>query len=231
MNFEIMIIIWIVLIFSGFIKGFSGFGTSLILASFMFLFYDPIFIVPILSLLSFTLNIILFLMNKNNLDFSNKNFALRPETLITLLIGTFLGIFFLKSVNSDIIKLLLGVLTVVFVILLIKKTKKKINLPLWVENSIIGSISGFFSGIINVNGPPVVIFALYKKQKKNNFINSIIIFFLISDFFAIILFISQHLLFIESLKLYLIYIPFLIIGLFIGSYVRKKLVIKNLKII
>jgi len=46
---------------------------------------------------------------------------------------------------------------------------------------------------------------------------------MIADLIAILLFLYHHLLSIESLTLYLTYLPLLIIGLFLGRLVRTKM--------
>jgi uncharacterized membrane protein YfcA len=90
---ELSLVLVLLIVLSGFIKGFTGFGLSLILISVLFeMGYTVSEFLPILVPLFVVLDIILYLENRKNikLDF-NENFTLHPTTLMTLFIGVLFG--------------------------------------------------------------------------------------------------------------------------------------------
>ena len=213
----------LVFIFAGFIKGFSGFATSIVLTGILVFFYEPSFLIPILALISMMLNILLFIEHFKYIKKVKNNFALRIETILALLVGTFIGVKLLVYLNVNIIKIILGFLILGFIYLIRHKFKRNdfIITKTWL-NIIIGSVAGLFSGLINVNGPPVVLFGMYYHYNKIKLLKSIVIFFIIADLITIIVFYFTGLYTSESINLFLKAIPFVLLGFFGGVLVRKQ---------
>jgi len=222
MDFSIPIIL-VILLIAGFIKGFSGFATSMVLTAGLVFYYTPLYIIPILAMLSVTLNIFLVIEHFKYIKQAKDNFALRPETIIALLAGTFIGAYFLGYLNPNIIKIVLGLFIIVFIYLIrdkIKEHKEYIKSKFWL-NIIIGSVSGLFSGFINVNGPPAMLFGLYHKYDKIKLLKAVSVFFLIADALTIIVFYINGFYSLNSLITYIEFIPFIIIGFLVGAYTRR----------
>jgi len=222
---EMVILIAAILLAAGFIKGFSGFATSIILSGFLFFYYDPILIVPVLALISFCLNILILIEHAKYIKNLKSNFAFRPETLILLIIGIFLGAKALLFFNPNIIKIVFALAVVLAVYLINHKISEDDNsfkIPRWESNAIIGFISGFFSGMINVNGPPALIYGLYHKYNKIKLLKSVVVFYLIADLITLIIFWLHGMYSVESIILFLWFIPAALIGFFIGMVVRVK---------
>ena len=121
---EITITIVLLAIFSGFIKGFAGFGLTLILMTVLFEISNASDFLPILVPLFVILDLILYLEHKNHihLDFK-ENFTLHPTTLMTLFLGTMFGTYLLTKFTSPeasgILKLSFAFLVLIMLFLLI----------------------------------------------------------------------------------------------------------------
>jgi len=112
---ELTISLVLLTIIAGLIKGFAGFGMSLILISvLMGVGVTPSNFMPILVPLFVILDIMLFLENKKyvKLDFG-ENFTLHPTTMMTLFLGTMLGTYILTKSEADFLKLIFAILVLI----------------------------------------------------------------------------------------------------------------------
>lgn len=224
MDLIIFGVILLSLVLAGFIKGFSGFGTSIVLTGIMLFYYDPAYIIPVAALLSIVLNIFLLVEHAPHLKTVKDNFALQPATLISLLVGTYVGVKLLLVLNVNIIKIIFAIFILLFLYSIRHKVKTHSTFKpsKTTVNVLIGLVSGFFSGLINVNGPAPTMFALYHKYNKVKMLKAIVIFFFIADLITIILFWMNGMYYTESIKLFLMFIPFVVLGFLGGMYARQQ---------
>lgn len=223
MDWPILIII-LSLVLAGLIKGFSGFATSIVLSGTLVMFYEPKLIVPVLALMSLLLNIFIIVEHFKYIKACKHNFALRPETIFMLIIGIVIGAQLLVVLDTNLIKFVFAVMMIVFVWLVKHKISlHKHKIPGWETNSIIGFISGLFSGLINVNGPPFVIYSLWHKYDKIKILKSVTIFFLIADVLSITVFYLRGMYSMQSITLFALFLPFVIIGFFVGKKIRNRM--------
>jgi uncharacterized protein len=218
----LFIVIPLVLLIAGLIKGFSGFATSIILSGVLVMFYEPKLIVPILALMSLLLNLFLIIEHVKYIKNFKHNFALRPETIITLIVGIVIGTQLLVVLDTNLIKFIFALMMIVCIWLI----KHKVSLhgyviPRWETNSLIGFFSGLFSGLINVNGPPFIIYSLWHKYDKIKILKSVTIFFLIADMLSVLVFYIRGMYSMYSLSLFFWFLPFVIIGFYFGQKIRN----------
>lgn len=204
---------------SGLVKGTSGFGSSLVALPLLLIFY-PFEEVVVMMI---TYNVVL----NSLLHFENKDFSINhlKEVWVLAMFGivaTFIGIYYLSSLNEMIIKCFAAVL--IFFAILNKVSKFKYEFK---DNYINQAITGFFSGIGNgvasIDGPPVVFFLTGIQAEKSKFKNTLASYFLMLGIFSVIL-LGLDGRYSGEILLNTLYAGiFAIIGVVIGMLVSKRL--------
>jgi uncharacterized membrane protein YfcA len=158
LNPENYLLIALVVIFSGFLRGFIGFGSGLLMIPILSYFYSPVF--------AMVFNIVIEIPATIYLTFVGiKKANLKEITpmMATMMLTIPFGTIFLVSVDEQIIKTLMSILLIFFVILIgsgwrIKSTITKYVLVLG------GAISGLMQGATGMGGPPYVTVLLSKND-------------------------------------------------------------------
>ena len=154
-------LITLIVIFSGFLRGFIGFGSGLLMIPILSFFYSPIF--------AMFFNIVIEIPATIYLTFVGiKKSNLREITpmMFTMMLTIPFGTIFLVSVDEQIIRTLMSLLLIFFVILIatgwrIKSTITKYVLVLG------GAISGLMQGATGMGGPPYVTVLLSKNDSDD----------------------------------------------------------------
>ena len=155
---ENYLLIALVVILSGFLRGFIGFGSGLLMIPILSYFYSPVF--------AMVFNIVIEIPATIYLTFVGiKKANLKEITpmMATMMLTIPFGTIFLVSVDEQIIKTLMSILLIFFVILIgsgwrIKSTITKYVLVLG------GAISGLMQGATGMGGPPYVTVLLSKND-------------------------------------------------------------------
>ena len=155
---ENYLLIALVVIISGFLRGFIGFGSGLLMIPILSYFYSPVF--------AMVFNIVIEIPATIYLTFVGiKKANLKEITpmMATMMLTIPFGTIFLVSVDEQIIKTLMSILLIFFVILIgsgwrIKSTITKYVLVLG------GAISGLMQGATGMGGPPYVTVLLSKND-------------------------------------------------------------------
>ena len=154
-------LIALVVIFSGFLRWFIGFGSGLLMIPILSYFYSPVF--------AMVFNIVIEIPATIYLTFVGiKKSNLREITpmMFTMMLTIPFGTIFLVSVDEQIIRTLMSLLLIFFVILIatgwrIKSTITKYVLVLG------GVISGLMQGATGMGGPPYVTVLLSKNDSDD----------------------------------------------------------------
>ena len=154
-------LIELIVIFSGFLRGFIGFGSGLLMIPILSFFYSPIFamVFNIVIEIPATIYLTFVGIKKSNLK------EITPM-MFTMMLTIPFGTIFLVSVDEQIIKTLMSLLLIFFVILIatgwrIKSTITKYVLVLG------GAISGLMQGATGMGGPPYVTVLLSKNDSDD----------------------------------------------------------------
>ena len=216
-------IMLIVAVLGGFIKGFAGFGSSLFIGSALLLFYDPLYVIPLMVLISVFLNVLLFIEHVHHIKDLNGNFAFRKETLGFMFIGIILGAYLLRFLDPSYIKMAFGLIILVVLFEARKHLHKhKHEHPGIVKNSLVGFFGGLFSGMINVNGPFAAMYGLHLKYNKIKLMKATIIFSFIADIVTLVVFYFNGFFISKYTVFYIIGMLVALIGFIIGMEVRRK---------
>jgi len=207
--------LWIVFIVivsvAALIKGATGFGFSLIALPVLLFWFPLSHVVPVLAICNFISSFIIAVQTNAFIIHKNDKFL-----ILFGLIGTLLGVFFLKKIESS---YLIIALAIIFSLLSLsflfgfrfpikKHTRASI---IW------GFIAGIMSGSYSISGPPLTLFLTSKNVTNENFRKTFAIFNVFIPAVSIVLFFSYGLITRQSLIYVLIAVPILFLGAFIGK--------------
>ena len=155
------LLIVLVILFSGFIRGFLGFGSGLITIPILSYLYSPIFAMVFNIAIEIPATIYLTYVGAKSCKFKEISpmfFAM----MLTIPIGTI----FLVSVNEQLIKIIMSILVIFFVLLIASGWKLKATVTKYVL-TISGVISGLMQGATGMGGPPYATVLLSKGDSDN----------------------------------------------------------------
>ena len=158
---ENYLLIVLVILFSGFIRGFLGFGSGLITIPILSYLYSPIFAMVFNIAIEIPATIYLTYVGAKSCKFKEISpmfFAM----MLTIPIGTI----FLISVNEQLIKIIMSILVIFFVLLIASGWKLKATVTKYVL-TISGVISGLMQGATGMGGPPYATVLLSKGDSDN----------------------------------------------------------------
>jgi hypothetical protein len=144
------------------------------------------------------------------------------------LVGIFIGAEFFHYLSDDHIRILVGVLSVLFVLNYflkqthINKTDKSISKGLfW------GSVAGFTSFGVHAGGPPVNLYLLPQKMPKSLFVGTTVVFFTLVNYIKLVPYAYLGQLHLGNLSTSLILAPLAPVGVWLGiklhHQVKEKL--------
>lgn len=149
-----------IMLTAGFIQGFSGFGSVLLSLPLLALFMDVKTAIPLTAMVGVILTVLLLVPLWKDLEW---------QRIWPLLIGAApgvpLGVYILKSLNSQIILTFLGVILVAYSLysLFFKVISREIG-GFWTY--LTGLLSGCFGGAFSAAGPPVIVYVSLQPWRK-----------------------------------------------------------------
>lgn len=207
----------IIVLFASFVQGFSGFGFALVSIPLLSILIDIKEAVPLAALCGFVINIFLIIELKNHIRlFELKNL------LIGSVIGIPIGTYFLSEANPKLIKILLGLIILLFVFLSLTRLieNKGINLR-W--GYLFGILSGLLGGAFNTNGPPVLIYFYLQGWDKLKQKASITGFFIVTSFIIVSTHAITGITTGDVMSRFFYSLPAVIAGIIVGTRMFKKI--------
>lgn len=209
---------------AGFVKGVSGFGSSLVSIPLLALAFGDDFIKEIVVVMV-TFNLILNSM----LLVAHKGFhpdSLKKVWLIPLfgIIFTIVGIEIFITVSDATIKTIAGIMILVsMAIKIFQYSRFSITLP---ETNlfkiVVGSLSGIGNGIASIDGPPVVFYLSSIHAERVYFKNVLAAHFLVMGIAAVFYHIGIGSYTMDILNILWVMIVGTVIGAFIGIKISKN---------
>lgn len=212
------IVLSAVILFMAFIiNAFAGFGGGIIAIPFLALLFQLRVLSPFNNLLGFTSN--LFLIKTY---YKNVNYAILLPIIIGNLIGSIIGIHYLLAVQNDTLLKILGIIILFSSIFLFLADKKIIIKPNVLIGLISGIISGALSALFSVGGPPLLLYLTSIIKDKTQLRATSLGFFLINGIMQVILIFINRLATQEVITLFILFIPVLLLGNWIGNKIHLK---------
>ena len=208
---ENFILLILVILFSGFIRGFLGFGSGLITIPILSFLYSPIFAIVFNIIIEIPTTIYLTFVGARTCKFK-EIIPMFFSMILTIPIGTI----FLISTNKEIIKIIMSILVIFFVILIASGWKLKTTITKYIL-IISGTIGGLMQGMVGMGGPPIVTVLLSKGDDNNVTRGNILIMFTGTVIGAVISMYYFNLFTKELLVTGIVASPFYILASFTGS--------------
>jgi len=220
-----LIISGIIIMFSSFIRGTTGFGlalTALPLLSMILQVRDAVVLVAIVNL---TFSIVHIFRERSS-------FRVIDVVIIGCfsLAGVFIGFVLLKSINEDTLRLFTGSVIILSGIAMIKGLKIRIKSI----SSAYGTASflgGILAGSITIGGPVVAIILTGTGIPRDKFRSIMSLFFLFSFSFSVTFYLAGNLVDKVTSLHALASLPFLVSGLLLGEFMSKRINPKTFRLI
>ncbi|MEO6606919.1 MAG: sulfite exporter TauE/SafE family protein [Aestuariivirga sp.] len=201
----------VVVFLAAIVRGFSGFGFSLLAITALSLIYTPAQIVPSIFMMELVASI-------NLLPSVWKDVHWR--SLVPLSLGCFvatpIGVWALANVPAPPMQLALSIFVLIAVGLLAMNFALK-TMPGPIASTAAGAASGLANGAFGIGGPPVVLF--YFASPAGNFAGraSIIVFFIFTDTVGLANQYVQNLITWDTAQRALLFLPLMLFGVWIGA--------------
>jgi len=201
-----------------FIKGLCGFANTLVFSTILSFGNNNVNITPVELLLGYPTNAILAWKERKSI-----NWAMSLPLALLVLAGSIPGAFFLKNAQSEVVKIILGIV-IVFIGLEMLLRERKIGegKQSKVALLLIGLLSGILCGLYGIGA---LLSAYFSRTTRDShaFKGNICLVFFFENTFRVLLYIYYGIITLETAKQSLILVPAMLIGLFAGMASGKFL--------
>ncbi|HAN20064.1 MAG: permease [Clostridiales bacterium GWF2_36_10] len=200
------------------VKGLCGFANTLIFSSIIGFSTNNIIITPVELIVGYPSNLLIAWKDRKSLS---RKVYLTLSILVFL--GSIPGAIFLKNSNPQILKILFTFAIIFIGIEMFFRERQKIKkTPNKIVLMIIGIFSGILSGLFGI-GALLVAYVGRTTENQSQFRGNICLVFLMDSTFRIILYSFTGIFTVDIFKQAILLLPFMIIGLFIGILLSKKI--------
>ncbi len=211
MSFPIVVYGVICIFLAAIVRGYSGFGFSLLSITALSLALPPTGIVPSIFMLEIAASVHLLPGIWKDVHWR----SLAPLTL-GCLIATPAGVYLLANVPAPPMQIALSIFVLAATLLLWRGFVLR-NMPGPLASTAVGAASGFANGAFGMGGPPVVLF--YFASPAGNVAGraSLVAFFLATDLIGLAFQSAEGLVTRAALFRALIFLPALVAGVWVGA--------------
>jgi uncharacterized membrane protein YfcA len=199
------------------VKGLTGFGFALTSLPLLSIFIAPKTAVPLITICSVFLD---------GYTLYDARVHVQYKEIITLVVsgitGMIIGTYFLVSLDSQIIRLVIGVVTVLFTIASFMGVKREIQ-NTRLASIPVGLLSGILGGSMSISGPPIVLFFNNQNVEKKVFRANLIAYFFCLYVATVPAYFYGNLITVELLQSSAVMVPVMFIGATMGIRLSKKL--------
>ncbi len=207
----------IIILIAAFKQGLTGFGFAMFAMPVLSLYYDIKFASGLIALCGLVINSYLFFRLKEHILLNQ---------ILKLLAGAFagipLGVYLLGSTNPYIMKIILGIVILLFSLFsllgIIKPVKIHPN-----YDYLFGFLSGLLGGAFNTSGPPMLIYFYLQGNDKTYTKASLAAFFLITTIAVVISHIAGGITSIKVMNNFFAFLPFVLAGLITGHALFSRI--------
>lgn len=196
---------------AAFVRGYSGFGFSLLAVTSLSLVLPPAEIIPPIFMMEVAASLSLLPSIWRDIHWR----SLLPLS-IGCLAGTPLGVRFLATIPAAPMKVAMAAAVLASVALLRSGYVRK-TMPSTTETVATGAVSGVLNGAFGIGGPPVVVFFFSSPAGASISRASLIAFFVGTDAIGLAFFAFQGLLTADAFSRFLMFLPPLLLGQWAGA--------------
>lgn len=200
-----------IVFFAAIVRGYSGFGFSLLAVTTLSLIYSPAEIIPSIFLLEIAASLHLLPGLWRDIHWR----SLTPLVIGTG-IGTPIGLIFLTSFPAAPMQIALGLF--VFTVTCLMWTGFALKtMPGKIASTAAGLAAGVANGAFGIGGPPVILF--YFASPAGNIVGraTLVTYFLLTDAIGLVFLARENLVTADSLFGALIFLPALLAGVWLGA--------------
>ncbi len=212
----VLIVVAFFILIASTIKGLTGFGFALTSLPLLSIFISPKTAVPLITVCSVFLD---------GYTLYEARRSVKYREIITLVIagilGMILGTYFLVSLDSQELKIAIGVVTVLFAAASMMGIRREVS-NTNVANIPVGLISGILGGSMSISGPPIVFFFNNQKVEKTTFRANLIAYFFSLYVATIPAYVFGNLITLDLLSSSAVMVPVMFLGATIGIHLSKK---------
>ncbi len=218
---EITASIWIlsavVILMASVLRGLTGFGFALFSVPLLSFVLPIDILVPSMSLFNILASI--YLLLKIRVKLKARYFL---PMFIASLAGIPIGVYALQHLNEEVLRIMVGIVIVVFSLLLIFGKDKD---PRFKNKPVVfaGFLSGILGSSISISGPPVALAMNRKKYSKDLFRANFTVFGLLSSLLTSVVYIIKGILVTASIKFTAFFFPLLLLGSSLGNRWAKNI--------
>jgi len=207
---EVKLILALVFLLAGFVQGLTGFGFGMVAMSLSPLLIDIKQANVLVTILS--------LLNCLFVTWSVRH-AVDVKKILPIFLGALfgvpIGVYLLKVLQPKTINIILGAILIGFSTYSIfrKESIRRIG-KRWAFP--IGILSGILNGVINMGGPPVIIYTYYKNWDKDSIKATLISYFGMCSAYKVVVLLLSKFVTLEIIKMGGIFLPIVYAGAFLG---------------
>jgi hypothetical protein len=211
------LLLFLVALLAAFTQSLTGFGSALVSMAVLPGLIGIRTAAPLVTLITVTIDVVLLARYRQAL-----NLRAIWRLVAALVLGVPLGILVLRRVEERFVLAILGVVIAGYALYaLLSPRLPRLEHPAWAYG--FGFIAGVLGGAYNTSGPPVVIFGNCRRWPPAEFKGNLQGFFLVNDLLVIAGHALSQNLTPLVLRDYLIVLPALIVGLFVGGRLDRRL--------
>ena len=211
-----LILVALIILVASTVKGLTGFGFALTSLPLLTIFLAPKTAVPLITVCS-------VFLDGYTLYEARKHVQYRQiiPLVVSGVIGMILGTYLLVSLDSQLIRLAIGAITVLFTAASIMGFRKEIadekraSIP-------VGLISGILGGAMSISGPPIVLFFNNQNIDKPTFRANIIAYFFSLYIATVPAYVLGNLITVSLLRSSTVMVPIMFLGATIGIKLSRK---------
>ncbi len=220
MEIDFIIALAVIVFFASIVHGSIGFGFGMISTPLVALFTDIQTTITFILIPTMVVNIISIVSEGNFFEALKKFWFIITLMVLGSAIGTVLLIF----TNSEIFKLFLALIIFVYLIQSIIKIRVSFvsRYPTF-STYFLGIVGGIISGLTNVVAPLMIIYTLELKYSKKDTIQLSNLCFLFTKIGQLIVFLYYEAFFLNTFSISAFSIIAVLVGLFFGLKIKKKI--------
>jgi uncharacterized protein len=199
------------------VRGFSGFGFSLLSITAISLVMPVPEVVPSIFLLEVAASLNLVPGIWREIHWKSLRWL-----MLGYVVGLPVGTYALINAPADPAQILLGICVIGTAIMMLRGFRLKYT-PGPTASTVTGAASGVLNGAFGIGGPPVVLFYLSTPGAAAIGRASIIFFFLFTDLLGVGYFATQGLVTQQSFVQFVFWMPTLLIGVWIGAHGFRRI--------
>lgn len=217
MSTELTLLALAMLLIAALVKSILGFGESLLAIPVLSMLIGVQITIPVMALLAGTITLLILFANWRDVDFVTTR-----RLTIAAVIGVPVGALALRSLPVEWIAISLGLLLIVVGVIFLSKP----DFPTLTDDRwgyAFGLVSGILGGAYNMSSPPVIVYGAMNRWHPDKFRVTLQSYFVFVSALILLSHATAGLWTADVFRLYVLAIPTMGAGFYIGSKISKRL--------